>query len=59
MERNYQKEYTIALSKIQELQELVFAYQSISDDLQVELNALKEGTKDSNIEEVNKTQEEI
>ena len=32
MERNYQKEYALAMKKITELQELVFAYQSMLDD---------------------------
>lgn len=32
MERNYQKEYALAIKKIAELQELVFAYQSMLDD---------------------------
>ena len=33
MERNYQKEYALAMKKIAELQELVFAYQSMLDDV--------------------------
>ena len=32
MERNYQKEYALAMKKVAELQELVFAYQSMLDD---------------------------
>ena len=32
MQRNYKKEYSLALKKIAELQELVFAYQSMYDD---------------------------
>ena len=32
MERNYQKEYALAMKKITELQELLFAYQSMLDD---------------------------
>lgn len=41
MERNYQKEYALAMKKITELQELVFAYQSILDD------TLSKDTEDS------------
>jgi len=32
--RNYKKEYALAMQKILELQELVFAYQAMLDDLQ-------------------------
>ena len=32
MERNYQKEYALAMKKVAELQELVFAYQAMLDD---------------------------
>ena len=41
MERNYQKEYALAMKKIAELQELVFAYQSMLDD------AISKDTEDS------------
>lgn len=32
LERNYQKEYVLALKKIAELQEQLFAYQAMLDD---------------------------
>lgn len=38
MERNYQKEYALALKKVAELQELVFAYQSMLDDAHGKIN---------------------
>lgn len=38
MERNYQKEYALAMKKIVELQELVFAYQSMLDDAHGKIN---------------------
>ena len=41
MERNYQKEYALAMKKITELQELVFAYQAMLDD------AVSKDTEDS------------
>ena len=41
MERNYQKEYALAMKKIAELQELVFAYQAMLDD------AISKDTEDS------------
>ena len=41
MERNYQKEYALAMKKVAELQELVFAYQSMLDD------AISKDTEDS------------
>ena len=41
MERNYQKEYALAMKKITELQELLFAYQSLLDD------AISKDTEDS------------
>ena len=37
MERNYQKEHALAVKKIAELQELVFAYQSMLDDAATKL----------------------
>lgn len=41
LERNYQKEYALAMKKVAELQELVFAYQSMLDD------AISKDTEDS------------
>lgn len=41
MERNYQKEYVLALKKVAELQEQVFVYQSLLDD------AINKDTEDS------------
>lgn len=48
MERNYQKEYTLALQRIAELQELVFAYQSMLDDAQQDLDEVGKGIEEGN-----------
>ena len=41
MERNFQKEYALAMKKIAELQEQVFAFQAMLDD------AVSQDTEDS------------
>lgn len=50
MERNYQKEYALAMKKVAELQELVFAYQSMLDDKQNELNQYTEEQPEADYE---------
>lgn len=45
MERNYQKEHALAVKKIAELQELLFAYQAMYDDVLNELNSKAEKTQ--------------
>lgn len=45
MERNYQKEYALAMSKVAELQEQVFAYQAVYDDAVQKLKEYEEHEK--------------
>ena len=51
MERNFQKEYSLAMKKIYELQEQVFAYQSMLDDAATKLKENEQSnneTQDTN-----------
>lgn len=57
MERNYQKEYALAVKKIAELQELVFAYQSMLDDAATKLKENEQSNNETQNTEQTKLME--
>ena len=57
MERNYQKEYALAMKKVAELQELVFAYQSMLDDAATKLKENEQSNNETQNTEQRKLME--
>ena len=57
MERNYQKEYALAMSKVAELQEQVFAYQSMLDDAATKLKENEQSNNETQNTEQTKLME--
>ena len=57
MERNYKKEYALAMKKVAELQELVFAYQSMLDDAATKLKENEQSNNETQNTEENKLME--
>ena len=57
MERNYQKEYALAMKKVAELQELVFAYQSMLDDTATKLKENEQSNNETQNTEQTKLME--
>lgn len=57
MERNYQKEYALAMKKVAELQEQVFAYQSMLDDAATKLKESEQSNNETQNTEQTKLME--
>lgn len=57
LERNYQKEYALAMSKVAELQEQVFAYQSMLDDAATKLKENEQSNNETQNTEQTKLME--